>query len=190
MPRLNVAQVALVALAILAGPAVPAEAGSVPVRIINSAASTATFSVEHIYVERVNGSVPIVQGEIYLQQGTVIPLGVYAVLDPTKIKTGEDDRDGALQSPDWFDTKKFPTWTFQATKIVPSGTSAFSLDGTLTIHGVARTEHLDVTVSGTPEHPHYHAVGKIDRHAFGMHVTRLDPVVGNDVDVALDVTLQ
>jgi len=165
-------------------------AGSVPIRPVDTATSSATFSVEHIYVERVNGSLPISRGFVYLYPGTLVPTGVYAELDPTKIKTGDDDRDGALQAPDWFDTKNFPTWTFQATNIVAKGANAFELDGTLTIRGVARNEHLDVTISGTPEHPHYRAVGKIDRHAFGMSKARLDPVVGNLVDVTLDITLK
>ena len=64
------------------------------------------------------------------------------------------------------------------------------MDGLLTIHGVARNEHLDVTVAGTPAHPSYRATGTIDRHAFGMPVTRLDPVIGGSVDVILDVTLK
>ena len=36
----------------------------------------------------------------------------------------------------------------------------------------------------------YHAVGHIDRHAFGMKGMRLDPVIGEIVDVTLDVALK
>ena len=91
--------------------------------------------------------------------------------------TGDDDRDGSLQSPDFFDTKKFPTWTFASTAISPQSEAAFGMDGTLTMHGVSQPEHLDVTVTGGAE-PVYHAIGHIDRHAFGMAVTRLDPAIG------------
>lgn len=48
------------------------------------------------------------------------------------------------------------------------------MDGMLTIHGVTRPEHLDVTITGTAAEPIYHAAGNIDRHAFGMKGTRLD----------------
>ena len=58
------------------------------------------------------------------------------------------------------------------------------------MHGVTRPQHLDVTIAGTAERPEYRAMAKIDRKAFGMSVTRLDPVIGNPVDVTLDVVLK
>jgi polyisoprenoid-binding protein YceI len=106
------------------------------------------------------------------------------------MKTGDDDRDASLEGPDWFDVKRFPKWTFASTKISPVTANAFTIEGLLTIHGVARPERLDATVSGAPAHPVYHATGAIDRHAFGMTVTRLDPVIGNPVNVTLDVVLR
>ena len=30
----------------------------------------------------------------------------------------------------------------------------------------------------------------LDRHRFGMNVTRLDPAIGADVEIALDITLK
>ena len=112
------------------------------------------------------------------------------MLDATRIETGEPDRDRSLESPDFFDTNKFPQWTFASTKIVPRGSNAFEMDGDLTVHGVTRPEQLDVTVTGSPEDPVYHATGKIDRHAFGMATTRLDPTIGGTVDITLDVALK
>jgi hypothetical protein len=38
-------------------------------------------------------------------------------------------------------------------------------------------------------HPIYHATAPIDRHAFGMTITRLDPVIGDTANVTLIVTL-
>ena len=159
-------------------------------REIDPAASKVLFTVSHVFVEHVTGTVPVKSGTVVLPAGSLSPLSVSAVLDPSKIKTGEDDRDGVLQTPDWFDVKQFPAWTFASTKIAPNGKDAFTMTGLLTIHGVTRSEVLDVTVAGTPEHPTYHATGTIDRHAFGMNVTRLDPAIGNPVAVTLDVTLK
>ncbi len=95
-----------------------------------------------------------------------------------------------MRSSDWFDTRRFPTWTFTSTKITPRGSAAFGMDGALTIHGVTQSEHLDVTIGGTPANPTYRATGEIDRHAFGMRVTILDPAIGNPVYVTLDVRLK
>ena len=64
------------------------------------------------------------------------------------------------------------------------------MDGLLTMHGVTQPEHLTVVASGSPAHPVYHATAQIDRKAFGMATTRLDPVIGNIVDVTLDIRVK
>jgi polyisoprenoid-binding protein YceI len=64
------------------------------------------------------------------------------------------------------------------------------MDGVLTMHGVSQPEHLEVTVGGDAAHPSYHAVGHVDRHGFGMSVTRIDPAIGGTADVILDVVLK
>lgn len=159
-------------------------------RAIDPAKSKVQFSVSHVFVEHVTGVVPVLRGAVTLEKGSAVPLEVTGVLDATKLATDDSDRNGVLQSPDWFDTAKFPTWTFTSTKITPSDDGTFAMDGSLTIHGATQPEHLTVTIGGTPANPTYRAVGHIDRHAFGMKITRLDPAIGGTVDVTLDVTLK
>lgn len=157
-------------------------------RAIDPAHSTATFSVQHIFVSNVVGSVPIVDGRVTFAPGTRVPVSVTATLDPSGIVTGDRDRDAALRGPDWFDVARYPRWTFVSTTISRTA-KGFAMDGMLTIHGVSRPEHLEVSIAGSAERPVYHASGTIDRHAFGMHVVRLDPVIGNPVTIALDIVL-
>jgi polyisoprenoid-binding protein YceI len=176
--------IALAALSVVAGGAQTTR------RDVDAGASKALFTVSHVYVEHVTGTVPILSGSVTLAQGSTIPTSVTAELDPGRMKTGDDDRDASLESPDWFDVKRYPKWTLASTKITPTSANTFTMEGLLTIHGVARPERLDVTVGGTPARPAYHATGTIDRHAFGMTVTRLDPVIGNPVDITLDVVLK
>jgi polyisoprenoid-binding protein YceI len=181
----------LLALVLLAlSDATLARAQAPNTNAIDPAKSTARFSIEHIFVERVTGTVPIVSGTVEVSAHSVIPRSVSAILDATRIQSGDPDRDRSLESPDYFDTAKFPTWTFTSTKIVPADATGFGMDGILTMHGVPQAEHLDVTVSGSAAHPAYHAVGHIDRHAFGMKGARLDPVIGNEADITLDITLK
>lgn len=158
-------------------------------RALDPAASKAQFEVSHVFVERVTGVIAIRAGSVELQPGSLIPTAAAAVLDPASVNTGDRDRDADLRSTDFFDVATYPQWTFTSTKIVPQTATRFGMDGMLTIHGVAQPEHLDVTVSGTPAAPHYHAVARIDRHAFGMATTRLDPAIGGTVTVTLDISL-
>lgn len=157
---------------------------------IDAARSTASFSVTHIYVERVAGTVPIASGSVTFDTKTLLPSAVSATMDATKLHTDEPDRDAALQGTDWFDIKRFPTWTFTSTSVQATGPSTCTIAGLLTMHGVTQPEQLDVTIAGTPEQPEYRAVARIDRRAFGMRTTRLDPVIGNPVDVTLDVVVK
>ena len=155
--------------------------------LIDPAKSVAQFSVDHIFVEHVTGTVPVIGGSIVLRPGSPVPVSVSASLDAAHIRTGDDDRDGVLQTSQWFDTKEFPVWTFASTKIVPVTANGFDVEGLLTIRGVAHPEVLHVTVNGDPAHPAYRATGTIDRKVWGMAVTRLDPVIGNPVDVTIDI---
>jgi polyisoprenoid-binding protein YceI len=159
------------------------------VRAVDVKASKARFDVSHLYVANVGGTVPIVSGSVTLPAGSAIPTRVEATLDPSGIRTGEDERDAELQDGDWFDAKRFPTWTFVGTKVAAVSPGRFTVAGTLTVHGVAQPVSLDVTiVRGLPA-PIYKAVGHADRHGFGMTVTRTDALVGNDIALELDVVL-
>jgi polyisoprenoid-binding protein YceI len=184
LPTIFAALVLAVAL-----PSVVAAADAVQ-RAIDPSKSTVQFSVTHIWVEHVTGTVPIRSGSVTLAPDSTIPTSATATIDATKISTNEPDRDADLRSPDFFDTDKFPTWTFTSTKIAAHGANAFEMDGNLTIHGITQPEHLNVTVSGDAAHPTYHTTGQIDRHAFDMSTTRLDSTIGATVDVTLDITLK
>ncbi|MGA8576169.1 MAG: YceI family protein [Candidatus Cybelea sp.] len=159
-------------------------------RAIDVARSSARFGVSHIWVERVTGTLPVLGGSVTLADGAMIPMAAAATLDATGVATGEPDRDQSLKSSDFFDVKRFPQWSFVSTKVTPHGANGYEMDGNLTIHGVMQPQRLNVTASGTPAHPVYHATAQIDRHAFGMAVTRLDPTIGASVDVTLDIVLQ
>ncbi len=165
-------------------------AGAQSSRAIDPVRSHASFSVQHVWVERVRGSVPIVSGSVTLAAGSAIPTAVRAVLDASRVDTGEPDRDRSLESPDFFDAERYPHWTFASARIVPEGNDAFEMDGDLTIHGVTQDERVKVTVGGTPTDPLYHASAQIDRRAFRMATTRLDPAIGGIVDVTLDIALK
>jgi polyisoprenoid-binding protein YceI len=159
-------------------------------RAIDPAHSHAGFTVQHIWVEHVTGSVPILSGTVSLAPESRIPASAQAVLDATRIETGEPDRDRSLESADFFDAQRYPRWTFTSTRIVPRGSDAFEMDGDLTIHGVTQRERLNVTSGGTIADPVYHATAQIERRAFDMATTRMDPVIGGTVDVTLDISLK
>ena len=181
------AAVTLVLVLVLSSRAVAQSAAE---HSIDTNASKASFGLAHIFVSRVTGTMPIVSGTIALGENSLVPVTAEAVLDARKVDTGDADQSACIRSADYFEANKFPEITFRSTRITPEGSTAFGMDGVLTVHGVAQLEHLEVTIRGDASHPVYHAVGRIDRHAFGMKGSRLDPVIGGMVDVTLDITLR
>lgn len=159
-------------------------------RSIDTTASKAGFSIAHVFVEHVLGTVPIEGGTASFSGDSPIPSSVSVTLDATRVSTGDRDQTACIQGTDYFDVKQFPTWTFASTKITPHGSSAFGIDGMLTMHGVTQPEHFDVIIESAGGRTTYHAVGHIDRHVFGMKGSRLDPAIGGVADVTLDVVLR
>ncbi len=156
---------------------------------IDRVQSHARFAVPHIFVSDVHGTVPIASGSIDLPSGSRIPTHVEAVLDARGLTTGNADRDAALAGPDWFDTARYPQWSFVSTAIVPA-TNGFTMSGRLNIHGVWQPEVIHVVVSGDAAHPYFRGTCAIDRHAFGMKRVPLDPVIGNPVSVTLEIAVK
>jgi polyisoprenoid-binding protein YceI len=167
-----------------------AYAQNAPPRAIDPLHSRAAFSVTHVFVEHVTGTVPILDGTIIPAPDSPLPMSISARLDPAKVTSGDPDRDAALRGPDFFDVKTDPVWTFVSTAIVPVDGAHFGVDGNLTIHGVTTPVHLDATIRGDASRPSYHAAGRIDRRAFRMAVTRLDPAIGQMVEITLDIAVK
>ena len=161
-----------------------------PLRAIDPGKSRAQFSVSHIWVEHVTGTIPIVEGSVTLAPGSLVPTAATATFDPAKVSTGEPDRDRSLASPDFFDARKYPHWTFTSTSIAAKGSDAFD--------NGRRHNHSRRHATGSPRRDRARdgrasrisRQGEIDRHAFGMARTRLDPTIGATVDLTIDVTLK
>ena len=69
---------------------------------------------------------------------------VNITINADSIDTGVPDRDNHLKSPDFLNTKQFPTITFKSRKIQAIGKDRYRVTGDLTLHGVTRT--ITVTV--------------------------------------------
>jgi polyisoprenoid-binding protein YceI len=106
------------------------------------------------------------------------------------ISTSNTKLDGELNSPEWFDTAKYPTIAFKSTKIVRTGHDTARVTGELTFHGVTLPETLNVTFNGSGvnmlSHQYtvgFNATGTIKRSDFG--VKTYVPLIGDDVSIII-----
>ncbi|AXK72657.1 polyisoprenoid-binding protein [Lysobacter sp. TY2-98] len=98
--------------------------------------------------------------------------------------------DEHLRSDDFFDAAKYPTITFNSTKVESVGDKKLRVTGDLTVHGVTKPAVLDVTLNGAGPHPMskreaigFDAVTTIKRSEFG--VDKYVPNVSDDIQIRI-----
>ena len=158
--------------------------------------SAATFSIKHLAVSTVRGEFGKLTGSVSLDGTDVKTAKVEATIDASTISTREAKRDGHLKSPDFFDVAKYPSITFVSTGITAGAAGAFKLAGELTMHGVTKPVTLDVQALSPETKTPFgttiiatSATGKINRNDFGITGGKAGALLGNDVNITLDLEL-
>jgi polyisoprenoid-binding protein YceI len=110
--------------------------------------SSLEFEVKKLGLMTIKGRVPGFSGTI---RGGETP-SIEGVVDATSITTFDADRDGHLQSPDFFDTRRYPELRFESTS-VSSREGELVVEGDLTIRGVTRPVVLTGAFIGESQDP-------------------------------------
>jgi len=160
---------------------------------LDPAHSNAQFSVRHLGISNVQGEFTKVTGTVELDDQDISKSTVNATIDVSSLDTRVQHRDDDLKSDHFFDVAKFPTITFQSTKIWKTGEGTAKMTGNLTLHGVTKEVTFDVTgptkviqVMGTRRGAS--ATTKINRQDFGM-VFMSNALPGGDQMIADTVTI-
>ena len=150
---------------------------------IDSNHSAANFSVKHMMVSTVRGTLGRVSGTVEYDGTKVESIKADVGIDINGVNTGVQGRDNDLRSANFFDVATYPTATFKSKRAEAAGAGRFRLIGDLTMHGVTKEVTLDVEGSATT---------KINRRDFGLNYNRLveaAAVVGDDIQVTIDIEL-
>ncbi|MFK5143436.1 YceI family protein, partial [Klebsiella pneumoniae] len=79
---------------------------------IDTAHSYVEFSVKHMMVSTVKGRFNVFGGTFNLNETDHTASSIAFEIDAASISTGNEQRDGHLQSPDFLDVAQFPKITF------------------------------------------------------------------------------
>ena len=110
--------------------------------------SSLEFEVRKLGLVTIKGRVPGFSGTIHGGPGFALE----GVVDGTSITTFDADRDAHLQSPEFFDTQRYPELRFASTAVGLDG-DRVEVTGDLTIKGVTKPVVLRGEVSGPENDP-------------------------------------
>jgi polyisoprenoid-binding protein YceI len=108
------------------------------------------------------------------------------------LQLGDEQWQGKILDPTFFDSKKFPEAIFVSTNVDAKGRDEADVTGELTLHGVTKPVTLHVRLNKLARHPltfrqtaGFSATGTLSRKDFGMD--NWSKVVGDEVRLVLEV---
>lgn len=118
--------------------------------VIDPAHSQIQFSVKHLGISTVRGTFDQFSGSIEEENGQA--KAVTVEIDVASLDTGNEQRDGHLRSPDFFDAENHPKATFALTGFERSGDDV-TATGDLTIRGTTKPVTLKGEIGGPAKDP-------------------------------------
>jgi polyisoprenoid-binding protein YceI len=151
-------------------------------------------------ISNVRGGFSKVDGTVEYDPDDPTSATIEATIDASTIRTLDDQRDAHLKSADFLDVEKYPSITFKSTKITLAGYGEATVNGDLTIHGVAQPVTLKVegpTAEGKDPWGNVRigasATTKIKRSEFGLTFNAaLETggfMIGDDLKIEIEVEL-
>ena len=158
---------------------------------------TVGFLVEHVGFAKVFGMFREVVGAFTFDEETGEISDVRVVVQTKSVFTGVEARDRHLRSGDFLAVEEFPEMVFEADRLVLEDRRG-ELAGRLTIRGVTKPLTLSVTwnksgespLPGNPYVAGLSARGRFERSAYGMSYGVADGLVGNEVELILELEAQ
>jgi polyisoprenoid-binding protein YceI len=106
------------------------------------------FKVKHLVVSTVSGKFTSFEGKLTAEKDDFTDGTISFSADVDSIHTGNEQRDGHLKSPDFFDAANHPKITFTSTSIEKKDASNYKIKGNLTIRGTSKVVVFDAEFGG------------------------------------------
>jgi polyisoprenoid-binding protein YceI len=160
---------------------------------VDSLKSRASFEVGYIGHGKVKGVLSRLSGSVELDMASKLGMG-NIVFDMTGVETGNNMTNRFVKSSSVFDTEKFPTMQFNATRFDFEADRLIAVNGDLLLHGVTKAIRLEVrqyTCNDMADSSNQQCQGEftttVYRSHFGMN--RLRFFVNDDVLINVSLLL-
>ena len=166
---------------------------------IDSSHSHINFTARHMMISKVRGSFESFSGTIDFDEENLTNTSVNIEVDLASVNTRDEQRDGHLKSPDFFDVENHPTMKFVSTRVEQNDGNNGRLYGQLTIKGVTKEVVLDVEYAGIAKSPWgtvsagFSANGTINRKEWGLNWNQAletgGVLVGDKINIEIELEL-
>lgn len=123
-----------------------------PMWKVDKAHTSVNFSINHFF-STVTGKFTDFDGNFLLDLNNPKESKVDFTISVSSIDTDNQKRDNHLNSPDFFDSKTYPTIVFKSTKIEKESDNKLLIYGNLTIKDKTHKIVLPFEIKGQMEHP-------------------------------------
>ena len=110
------------------------------------------FSARHAMVTKVRGHFDEFEGSAHVDTDNPAASSVTVTINAASVTTGNEQRDGHLKTPDFFDVENYPQITFVSTNVERDG-SEWAITGDLTINGVTKSVTVPFEETGSAKDP-------------------------------------
>lgn len=148
------------------------------------------FAVSHMGFTTWYGDFTNASGSLTLDPAKLANASFDIIIPANTVSTTNTKLDGELNSPEWFDTAKYPTIEFKSEKVLRTGKDTALVTGELTFHGVTKPETLKVSFNASGINPltkqytiGFNASGEIKRSDFNQKT--YVPLIGDDVTLTI-----
>lgn len=149
------------------------------------------FRVKHMNTAFVYGMFRDIKGTVVVDEANPARSSINLEVNADSVFTANEQRDNHLRSPDFFNTRQFPTITFRSTSIRRVNANTVQVQGNLTMRGVTRPLTATVNLTGKGKNPQgrdiigFETTFTIRRSEFGIRYGL--PGLGDEVRVMLSV---
>lgn len=167
--------------------------------LIDTGHTSVEFSVRHIMISNVKGSLSVVAGTVNFDPNLPATSSVDVTIDANSLTTRHELRDSHLKSPEFLDATSNPTITFKSTEVEKTGEVDYRITGDLTIRGITKSVVLEAEFGGEAKDHFgnakvaFSAKTSINRKDFGMVWNKSletgGVVLGDKISIMLEVEL-
>jgi polyisoprenoid-binding protein YceI len=167
--------------------------------IIDTVHSEVGFKIKHLVISNASGKFTSFEGSAETSKDDFSDAKINFSADIDSIHTGNEQREGHLKSPDFFDAARYPKLSFVSTSFTKKDGNDYILKGDLTMHGVTKPVELAVEFGGIHKSLYgqtvagFEVTGKIKRADFGLSWSAVTEagglVLGEDVKLTINLEL-